>query len=197
MPRLRQLVIRLDRPSQLFEADPVSPMSPDYTEYTAQPAMDTVRDLLLMRMPPKDTDIQIDIVLPPAQIRPGLDEELTAAVRRWVHVRNTIDVETTEAGGAVARRLFVVGVLAFLILQMTSIWVRDQANAVDGYLVDSLGEGLSVASWVMLWFPLQTATMEVWRSMLGRRRMAVTLALGADVEAARATAREAASYLTT
>lgn len=173
MPRLRQFVVHLDRPEQLFEADPISPTSPAYTEYTAQPAMDTVRDLLLMRMPPKDTDVRIDVVLPPTQIRPGLDDELTAAVRRWVRVQNTIDVETTEAGGAVARRLFVVGVFAFFVLQITSIWVRNQADSFDSYVVDSLGEGLSVASWVMLWFPLQMATMEVWRAIVRRRRMRV------------------------
>ena len=38
---------------------------------------------------------------------------------------------------------------------------------------DSVGEGLSVASWVMLWFPLQMATMEVWQAILRRRRMRV------------------------
>ena len=65
------------------------------------------------------------------------------------------------------------GVIAFFILQVTSIWVRQKANDHDGYLVDSLGEGLSVASWVMLWFPLQLATMEVWRAVLRRRRMRV------------------------
>jgi hypothetical protein len=42
---------------------------------------------------------------------------------------------------------------------------------VDGYLVDSVGEGLSVASWVMLWFPLQLAAMEGRRAVLRRRRM--------------------------
>lgn len=173
MPRLRQFVVRLDRPEQLFAADAISPTSPAYTEYTAQPAMDTVRDLLLMRMPPKDTDVQIDVLLPADQVRPGLDEELTAAVRRWVRVQNTIDVETTEAGGAVGRRLFLLGLLAFFVLQISSIWVRNQANDIDSYLVDSAGEGLSVASWVMLWFPLQLATMEVWRAVLRRRRMRV------------------------
>ncbi len=173
MPRLRQFVIRLDRPEQLFEADPISPTSPEYTEYTAQPAMDTVRDLLLMRLPPKDTDVQIDVVLPPDQVRAGLDEELTSAVRRWVRVQNTIDIETTEAGGAVGRRLFVLGLLAFFVLQVSSIWVRNQADEFDSYLVDSVGEGLSVASWVMLWFPLQMATMEVWRAIIRRRRMRV------------------------
>ena len=183
MARLRQFVIRLDRPEQLFTADPVSPTSPTYTEYTAQPAMDTVRNLLLMRMPPKDMRVQIDVLLPPEQVRPGMDEELTAAVRRWVRVQNTMDVENTEAGGKIGWRLFAIGVVAFFILQTTSIWVRNKANDYDGYFVDSLGEGLSVASWVMLWFPLQVATMEVWQAMLRRRRMGVIERVQVHVQA--------------
>lgn len=77
MPRLRQFVLQLDRPEQLFEADPISPMSARYTEYTAQPAMDTIRDLLLMRMPPRDTAVQIDVIervtvrVLPAEPAPG------------------------------------------------------------------------------------------------------------------------------
>jgi hypothetical protein len=173
MARTRQFVLRLDHPEQLFAADPISPMSTRYTEYTAQPALDTVRDLLLMRMPRRDADVQIDVLLPEEEIRPGMDQDLTAAVRRWVRVQNTIDVEATEAGGAVGWRLFLIGVVAFFILQMISIWVRGKATEFDGYLVDSLGEGLSVASWVMLWFPLQIATMEVWRAMIRRQRMRV------------------------
>ena len=173
MARVRQFVLRLDRPEQLFVADPIDPMQSTYNEYTAQPAMDTVRDLLLMRMPGRDVEVRVDVMLPPQEIHPGMDEELTTAVRRWVRVQNTIDVESTEAGGAIGWRLFVIGVAAFFVLQMVSLWVRAQADNYDGYLVDSLGEGLSVASWVMLWFPLQLATMEVWRAMIRRRRMRV------------------------
>lgn len=173
MARVRQFVVRLDRPEQLFATDSISPTSPRYTEFTAQPAMDTIRDLLLVHTPRKDTDVRIEVLLPPEQIRDGMDEDLTVAVRRWVRVQNSIDVETSEAGGAVGRRLLVIGILAFLVLQISSIWVRNQAQSYDGYLVDSVGEGLSVASWVMLWFPVQTATMEVWRAILRRRRMSV------------------------
>lgn len=173
MSGLRQFVVRLDRPEQLFQADSISPTSPLYTEYTAQPAMDTVRDLLLMRMPPRDMDVQIDVMLPPDRVLPGMDDQLTTAVRRWVRVQNTMDVETTEAGGKTGWRLFAIGVVAFFILQIASMWVRSKATEYDGYFVDSFGEGLSVASWVMLWFPLQLATMEVWRSTLRRRRMSV------------------------
>ena len=59
----------------------------------------------------------------------------------------------------------------------------NQANDVDGYALDSIGEGLSVASWVMLWFPIQTFTMEVWQAILRRRRMAVVERVTVEVVA--------------
>jgi hypothetical protein len=165
------IVVKLNRPAQLFETDPVEPSSPDYTEYTAQPAMDTVRDMLLIRMPSRETSIDLQLVLPKASMRPGLDADLTAAVRRWVTVQNRIDVDTSHAAGAIGRRLFLLGLLAFMFLQCASIVVRKLGEDTNDLLLAALAEALSVSSWVMLWFPVQMFTMEVWRSTIRRRRM--------------------------
>lgn len=173
MARVRQIVVRLERPEQLFTADPVSPTSPAYTEYTAQPAIETVRELLIMRMPSKQSEVELQVILPPDQLRDGLATELTQAVRRWIKVQNTLDVELSSAGGAVGRRLFILGFVAFFLLQLASITVKKLGDSSDDYFIDALGEGLGVASWVMLWFPVQTFTVEVWRSNIRRRRMDV------------------------
>ena len=173
MARVRQIVVRLERPEQLFTADPVSPTSPAYTEYTAQPAIETVRELLIMRMPSKQSEVELQVILPPDQLRDGLATELTLAVRRWIKVQNTLDVELSSAGGAVGRRLFILGFVAFFLLQLASITVKKLGDSSDDYFIDALGEGLGVASWVMLWFPVQTFTVEVWRSNIRRRRMDV------------------------
>ncbi len=183
MAPLRQLVVRLDRPEQLFVADPVSPMSSRYTEFTAQPAMDTVRDLLLMRSPAKDAEIELLLVLPEHQVHAGLDAELTDAVRRWVRVQNLMDTEQSGAGGAIGRRLFFVGVGAFLLLQTLSIVVKKIGDATNDYVIDAIGEGLSVTSWVMLWFPVQIFTMEAWRSRIRRRRAKVIERMTVRVQA--------------
>lgn len=171
MANVRTFILNLDHPEQLFEADPVSPMSPKYNEYTAQPAMDTIRDQLLMRTPAQDSDVVVEVVLPGDQVRPGLDEELTTAVRRWVKVQNMLDTEATQVSGSVGRRLLIFGILIFLALQITSYIVKDQAVDGDQYILDAIGEGLSVASWVMLWFPVQLVSVEVWRARIRRRRM--------------------------
>ena len=170
---LRQMTIRLDSPRQLFEALPVSPMADDYSEFTAQPAMITVRDLLLMRKPGKSDEIQLVVVLPDSEIRPGLDAELTTAVRRWVRVQNVMDTESTQAGGAVGRRLFLLGVAIFIILQTIAIYLRNFSDATNDDPLAAVAEGLSVTSWVMLWFPVQTFTVEVWRNSIRRSRAKV------------------------
>ncbi|MFM8349766.1 MAG: hypothetical protein ACKN9D_01725 [Actinomycetales bacterium] len=81
--------------------------------------------------------------------------------------------EATAAEGVIDRRLFVVGVLAFLALQALSILVKKYGDFWNDYLVDALGEGLSVTSWVMLWFPVQIFTVEAWRRSIRRRRLRI------------------------
>jgi len=167
------IAFELAHPSQLFTADDISPTSPLYTEYTAQPAMDTVRDMLLRKQPRGAADVELAVTLPADQIRPGLEEALTVAIRRWVRAQNLIDLDSTEAGGAIGRRLLPLGIVAFLLFQFASILVKDNADPSDAYLVDVVGEGLSITSWVLLWFPVQLMTMEVWRSAVKRRRLRV------------------------
>jgi len=169
----REIIIELSDPDQLFTAQQISPTSPLYSEYTAQPAMDTVRDMLLHRQPRRNQDVELVVVLPPDRITPGLQSELTTAVRRWVRVQNTVDVDSTEAGGAIGRRLLLLGIAAFMVMQLTSIVVKNSGNDSDAYLIEAIGEGLSVTSWVLLWFPVQLITMEVWKSSIRRSRMKV------------------------
>ena len=135
--------------------------------------MDTVRDMLLRRQPRGTADVELVVTLPADQFRPGLEEGLAVAIRRWVKVLNVIDLDSTEAGGAIGRRLLPLGIVAFCLFQFASILVKNNADPSDEYLVDVVGEGLSITSWVLLWFPVQLMTMEVWRSGVKRRRMRV------------------------
>lgn len=171
MARDREIVVRLSRPGQLFAPDPVSPLDGDYTPFTAQAAMVTVRDELLTRMPRDISHVRLVVELPAAEVSPGLQDRLEGAVRRWVEVQNAIDVDASQAVGAIGRRLFLAGAATFLVLQVLSITVDRWAGFLRDDLVQAVGEGLSVASWVMLWFPVQLFTVEVWQSRIRRSRM--------------------------
>jgi hypothetical protein len=72
--------------------------------------------------------------------------------------------------------------VSFLVFQLTSIVVRNSGGPDDAYLFEAVGEGLSVTSWVMLWFPVQLVTMEVWRSSIRRRRMRIIERMTVEVE---------------
>lgn len=167
----RRIDIRLQRPEQLFSADPVSPMSPDYTEYTAQPALDTVRDLVMRRSPGRADDVTLVVSLPPAAVHEGLAAELEAGVRRWLTVQNRIDIDLSDANGAVGRRLFWAGLASFLVLQFLRLTLVRWSGPIDDEVVEAVSEGLSVTSWVMLWVPVQIFTVEVWRDRIRRKRM--------------------------
>lgn|GEM_PF-681400 len=180
---LRQIIIRLDRPEQLFVAGRVDPWSSQYTEYTAQPAMVTVRDMLMSRMPRSSQRVHLVLILPLSATHAGLAAELTEAVRRWIRVQNLMEIDTIHADGAVGRRLFAMCSMVFMVLQTLSILVKNVGADVSDYLVDAVGEGLSVASWVMLWFPVQMFTVEVWRSSIRRRRSRILERITVEVVA--------------
>jgi hypothetical protein len=82
-----------------------------------------------------------------------------------------MDVESSQADGAIGRRLFLLGFLAFMVLQSLSIWVRKLSEETNDLLLAAIAEALGVISWVMLWFPVQMFTMEVWRASITRHRM--------------------------
>jgi hypothetical protein len=135
--------------------------------------MDTVRDMLLRKQPRGTAEVELVVNLPCDQFQPGLEEALTVGIRRWVHAQNLIDLDSTEAGGAIRRRLLPLGVIAFFLFQLASILVKSNTKPTEEYLIDVVGEGLSITSWVLLWFPVQLMTMEVWRSAVERRRLRV------------------------
>jgi len=163
-------VVRLQHPRQLFQADPVDPMSRLYTEFTAVPALDTVRDLVLAS-PTGHRGVRLVIELPSACVTPGLQEELTEAIARYVAVANTLDSDIRAADGPIVRRLLVLSVAAFFLVQTCAIWVRNLGERTGIDPVQALGEGLTVASWVLLWVPVQQLTVEQWRSHLQARRV--------------------------
>lgn len=167
----QRIDVRLQHPEQLFSASPISPMSPDYTEFTAQPALDTVRDLILRRTPGRTDEVTMVVSLPASTVHPDLAAQLEAGVRRWLAVQNQIDSEVSDASGAIGRRLFWAGLAGFFALQFLRLTLVQWSGPLDEELVQAISEGLSVSSWVMLWVPVQIFTVEVWRDRIRRRRM--------------------------
>lgn len=66
------LTIRLQDPRQLFEVLPVDPMTDDYTPFTAQPALVSLRDRMLRQSRRAAPGTTLTVVLPEHQVRDGL-----------------------------------------------------------------------------------------------------------------------------
>ncbi|MCF8531007.1 MAG: hypothetical protein K9G05_07440 [Candidatus Nanopelagicales bacterium] len=166
-----QLRVQLDHPGQLFTADDIPPTDPRYTEYTAQPALDTVREELLIKTLPKNQPVELLLELPAEHIHPSTETQLNEAVHRYLQVENKLDQESFASRGPVFRRLLLVSVSVFFGIQMVAITIKNLTNADDYYVTDSISEGLAVTSWVILWVPVQFLTVDAWQRNLRRRRL--------------------------
>jgi len=161
--------ISLRDPSHLFSCTGVDPTSVDYDEFAIRPAIEMVRDTLVADPPPGDDTVELAISLPRDRIHIGLDAELTAAVRRWARAESTAEAQRSSATWAAARRMTVVVVALFALVQFAMVSIRRVAIGVDNDIVAAIAEGVSVVGWVLLWFPIDSYLLERARRVTRRR----------------------------
>jgi len=102
----------------------------------------------------RSADVGVTVVVPDAEMRPGLDARLAAAVRTYAAARQR-DVEHRRAAlrheGLTA---LVISIPILAVLTVLEILVADSSipeagsTAIDGILV--------VLVWIALWYPLDT-----------------------------------------
>ena len=102
----------------------------------------------------RSADVGVTVVVPDAEMQPGLDARLAAAIRAYVAVRVS-DVEYRRAAlrheGLTA---LVISIPILSVLTVLEILVADSSipeagsTAIDGILV--------VLVWIALWYPLDT-----------------------------------------
>ncbi len=148
-----RITMALERPEQLFVADPPLPTSPAYNRFTVEPALAVVRrEAWRIRA---HHDVVLDVVLPAEQVHDGLADELTGAARRWMAVADEIDASEGEAATVLGRRNLLPAVGLFAGLTFVSVLVLALARATDELVVRVVGQGLGVAAWVVLWTPVE------------------------------------------
>jgi hypothetical protein len=143
----------LERPEQLFVADPPLPSSPAYNRYTVEPALAVVRrEAWRIRA---HEDVVLDVALPASVLHDALADELTAAARRWMAVADEVDASEGEAATVLGRRTLLPALGLFVALTVVSLVVLAVARATDELVVRVIGQGLGVAAWVVLWTPVE------------------------------------------
>jgi hypothetical protein len=157
------IVLQLGDIQHLFTKPDLSPLSDDYQAYSHTSGIEFIADELYAN--PRYASVRATIRLPASNLEPGLEEKVRAAVRRYCKGRLQYiehDIGATRWRGV--RTLFA-GLLALFLFVGAAKLVGTSENLVLGIV----SEGLAIAGWVALWFPLETLAFKVWEHRLDRR----------------------------
>ena len=95
---------------------------------------------------------------PPKRSNPVLEQRIRDAVARYCRVKlAALDIElrkTTQLGF----RTLVIGFLAVIVLNAASRQLDNSKNEI----VLAISQGLSIVSWVTLWFPVNLLLYDRW-----------------------------------
>jgi hypothetical protein len=102
----------------------------------------------------RSADFGVTVVVPDAEMQPGLDARLAAAIRTYVTVRARDVGHRRAALRREGLTALVISIPILVVLTVLEIWVAASnlpeagSTAIDGLLV--------VLVWVALWYPLDT-----------------------------------------
>ena len=157
------VVLQLGDIQHLFTKPDVSPLSDDYREYSYTSGLEFIASELYAN--PSYDKVQATILLPADRVEAGLDEKVKEAVRRYCRGRLKDvehDIQATRWRGV--RALLVAFVALFVFIGASRLVFSESS-----LLLQIISEGLAVAGWVALWFPLETLTFKVWEHRLDRK----------------------------
>ena len=125
--------------------------------------------------------VRTSVELPAEEIDPSLEQRMRDAVARYCRVKlGALDVElrrTTQLG----LRTLVVGFLAVIALNAAS---RQLDNSSNDFIL-AISQGLSIVSWVTLWFPVNLLLYDRWYYRRDQTVYRTLLAMEITVRASR------------
>jgi hypothetical protein len=123
------------------------------------------------------------VFLPPAEIRPGLGEELTAAARRWSRVVDESRRIDSQMASAVGRRLIPAVLVLYVITMAAGIMIIRWGSGDQGPWVETAGQTLVIAAFVLIGYPLELAFLRAIERRTRNRRTAWLRDISIQVEA--------------
>src|SRR5215213_565872 len=149
----------------LFREPDLSPFDPYYAPHSFAAGMDYLVGEMQRR--PRATRTEFTVLLPPEQIaaQPGLEARTREAIGRYAEAWATSARQTQDTEGIRARRVLAVAVLFFAVANLAYLWYGRTGSVLgySGILLDVVVEGLSVAAWVVLWWPLDQLLHVSWQ----------------------------------
>jgi hypothetical protein len=160
-----RVTLRLKTIEDLFAEPDLSPFDPYYAPYSFAAGMDYL--VGEMQRQPGTTRTELTVLLPPDQIeaQPGLEARTREAIERYAEAWASSARQTQEIEGVRERRVLAVAVVFFVVAQLVYLW-HSRTGALFGVssiLLDVVLEGLSVAAWVVVWWPLDQLLHASWQ----------------------------------
>lgn len=150
------ITLRLRDAAHLFQPPDFTPFSEYYYPHGSKPAIEQVTAEIFAH--PRTRRLQLLITLPSAQVTPETEAAVRTAVRRYADAQlgdaRLQSIKTRDQ----ATRALPLAALG-LVLIAGSVPLMDPSLS---YLVQLAGNGLSVAGWVAVWYPLDSLIFQVW-----------------------------------
>jgi hypothetical protein len=166
-----RVTLRLKTIDHLFTEPDLSPFDPYYAPYSFAAGIDYLIGEIRRR--PSATHTKLTVLLPPDQIAadPGLAARTREAIGRYAEAWANSARQTQDIEGIRARRVLGVAALFFAVANFLYLWYgrTESVLGVSGIVLDVAVEGLSVASWVAIWWPLDHLLHANWQLHLDER----------------------------
>jgi hypothetical protein len=159
----------------LFTAPDLDPFSPDYETYGEKPALEAIGALLHAERRVRQVNTTFE--LPPEAIDDALERRVTEAIARYCRVRIAeLDLELLRIKRYGLRAL-LFGLIAVFALNALS----RPLDSSDDPILGLISQGLQIAAWVSLWFPINVLVYDRWYSRRDQRIYTQMLLMGVSV----------------
>ncbi|MGQ0549896.1 MAG: hypothetical protein ACT4PY_09565 [Armatimonadota bacterium] len=158
-----ELTLRLQDIHDLFTPPALTPFSDGYHEHSLKAGVEHILGELYAH--PSAGRINLTVLLPEDRITPGLHRETQQAIERYANARITAARHEVNKVWYQGTRALPVAVVGLLILIQGSLPLMEARS----YWLQVLGNGLNVAGWVAVWFPLDALIFQVWLSRQEKR----------------------------
>lgn len=158
------LHLRMHRIEHLFEEPHLDPFAPDQEAYDTRAGLE--RMLSAVRRAKRKAPVSVTVELPPEAITPQLEDRASAALNRECRRKLAVLDDELEAVWRLGIKALLWGILAVMVLNGLAGAIGDQEA---GSLEEAVASGLSVASWVILWVPVNLLVYDRWYYRRDRR----------------------------
>jgi hypothetical protein len=170
-----ELTLPLRSVEHLFAAPELDPFSPEYEMYGEKPGIETIAGVLHAEQGVRH--VQAILELPPDTIDAGLERRVAEAIARYCRVKiGELDIELLRLRRYGIRAL-AIGLVAVLVLNT----ITHPLESSDNPILELISQGLQIASWVTLWFPINVLVYDQWYSRRDQRVYADMLLMDVTV----------------